>query len=174
MFSNLYTATALRFLVLATLQVLVLSRIGVGEEWARYFQVLLYPLVIMLLPVNLPTVVVLLISFVLGMVIDVPLGTLGIHSSALVLMGFARGLVLAILEPREGYQVDNSPTRAEFGLTWFLSYSSILMAIHCFTFFAVEAFTFVYIGEILLRTIGSFSASMILVLLYVIILNPET
>jgi len=174
MFNNPYSATALRFIVLAALQVLVLSRIGVGEEWARYTQALIYPLVILLLPINLPTVVVLLISFVLGMSIDIPLGTLGIHSSAMVLTGFARGLVLAILEPREGYQVENSPTKAEFGFTWFLSYSAILMTIHCFTLFAVEAFTFVYIGEILLRTIGSFSVSMILVLLYVIIFNPET
>ena len=173
MFSSPYISTALRFVVLAALQVLVISRIGVGEDWGRYLQVLLYPLVILLLPINLPTVVVLIISFALGMCIDVPLGTLGIHTSALVLTGFARSLVLAILEPREGYQVDQSPTKAEFGFRWFISYSAILMGVHCFTYFAVETFTFVYIGEILLRAVGSFSVSMILILLYVIILDPE-
>lgn len=173
MFNNSYTSSAVRFVVFALIQLLVLSRIGAGEEWARYFQVLLYPLVIILLPINLPSVLVLLISFALGMTIDVPLGMLGIHSSALVLMGFARGLVLALLEPREGYQVDNSPTKAEFGFQWFISYSAILMAIHCFTLFTVEAFTFVYIGEILLRTLGSFGVSMILVILYVLIFNPK-
>jgi len=173
MFSNPYISTALRFLVLAALQVLVLSRIGLGEAWGRYLQVLLYPLVILLLPINLPTVIVLIISFALGLCIDVPLGSLGVHASALVLTGFARGLVLAILEPREGYQVDQSPTKSQFGLQWFTSYAAILMAVHCFTFFAVETFTFVYIGEILLRAIGSFSISMILIFLYMIILDPK-
>jgi len=173
MFSNPYIAASFRFVVLAAVQVLVLSRIGVGEEWARYFQLLLYPLVILLLPVSLPSVIVLLISFVLGMCIDVPLGTLGIHTSALVLTAFARGLVLALLEPREGYQVDHSPTRAQFGFQWFLSYAAMLMGIHCFTFFAVETFTFVYLGEILLRALGSFGVSMILIVLYVIILDPK-
>ncbi len=174
MFNNPYISSAIRFVVLVAVQLLVLSRIGAGEEWARYFQVILYPLVIILLPINLPSVIVLLISFALGMSIDIPLGMLGIHSSALVLMGFARGLVLAILEPREGYQVDSSPTKAAFGFRWFISYSAILLAIHCFTLFAVEAFTFVYIGEILLRTLGSFSVSMIMVFLYVLIFNPKT
>ncbi len=173
MFNSPYISTALRFIVLGAFQVLILSRIGVGEEWGRYLQVLLYPLVIIFLPINLPTVIVLFISFALGMCIDVPMGTLGIHTSALVLTGFARSLVLAILEPREGYQVDHSPTKAEFGFQWFFSYAAILMAIHCFAFFAIETFTFVYIGEILLRAVGSFSVSMILVLLYVIILDPE-
>ncbi|MFK8055256.1 MAG: hypothetical protein AB8F78_03965 [Saprospiraceae bacterium] len=173
MFSNPYISTAFRFVVLAALQVLVLSRIGVSEDWGRYLQVLFYPLVILLLPINLPTVIVLIISFALGMCIDVPLGTLGIHTSALVLTGFARSLVLAILEPREGYQVDQSPTKAEFGFQWFISYAAILMGVHCFTFFAVETFTFVFIGEILLRALGSFSVSMILIFLYVIILDPE-
>jgi len=174
MFNSPYISAAFRFAVLAAVQVLVLSRIGVGEEWARYFQILLYPLVILLLPVSLPSVIVLLISFGLGMCIDVPMGTLGIHTSALVLTGFARGLVLAVLEPREGYQVDHSPNKATFGFQWFISYTAILMGVHCFTFFAVETFTFVYIGEILLRALGSFSVSMILILLYVVILDPKS
>lgn len=173
MFSSPYFSTAIRFIVLAALQVLVLSRVGIGEEWGRYLQALMYPLVILLLPINLPTVVVLIIAFALGMSIDIPLGTLGIHTSALVLTGFARSLVLALLEPREGYQVDHSPTKAEFGYRWFISYAAMLMGLHCFTYFAVETFTFVYLGEILLRALGSFSVSMILLLLYVVIFDPK-
>jgi len=173
MLGSPFISTAVRFIVLGALQVLVLSRVGISEDWGRYLQVLLYPLVILLLPINLPSVIVLFISFALGMCVDVPLGTLGIHTSALVLTGFARSLVLAILEPREGYQVDQLPNKAEFGLRWFTSYAAILMGIHCFTYFAVETFTFVYIGEILLRAVGSFSASMILILLYTIILDPK-
>ena len=173
MFGNPTVATAVRFVVFAALQVLVLSRIGFGESWATYTQPLLYPLVILLLPVGLPTVFVLLISFALGLAVDVPLGTYGVHASALVLTGFARGLVLAILEPREGYAVNQSPTRQEFGFRWFMTYAAILTAVHALAFFSVEVFTFVYLGQILLRAAGSFCASMMLIALYIVVVDPR-
>ena len=173
MFSSPYVATAVRFVVFAALQVLVLSRIGAGEEWARYVQPLLYPVVVLLLPVGLPTVVVLAVAFALGLAIDVFVGAIGIHAAALVITGFARSAALALLEPREGYNIGQVPTRRQFGMQWFASYAAILLGVHVFSYFAVEAFTFVYIGEILMRAVGSFCVSMILVLLYVLVFDPR-
>ena len=174
MFGNPYLSTAVRFVVLGAIQVLVLSRVGIGEAWAPYAQALLYPLVILLLPVGMPTVIVLLIAFVLGLTVDVFLGTYGMHAAALVLTGFARGLVLAILEPREGYAVEQVANRATFGLRWFASYAAILIGVHTLAYFSIEVFTFVFFGEILLRAVGSFCVSMMLILLYMLVLDPKT
>ena len=113
--SRAYLATAIRFVILAALHVLVFAHLGEATAWGPYAQVLLYPLVIVLLPVGTPSVVVLLIAFALGCAIDFPLGTYGLHAAALVLMGFARRLVLGLTEPREGYGVDMSPTRRALG-----------------------------------------------------------
>lgn len=173
MFSNPGVATAVRFAVFAALQTLVLARVGVGEAWGAYAQPLLYPLVILLLPVGTPTVFVLLIAFALGLTVDVSLGTYGMHAAALVLTGFARGLALALLEPREGYAVNASPTRAAFGLRWWAAYGAIMLGVHCLAYFAVEVFTFVFLGEILLRALGSFAVSYALAMLYVLVVNPR-
>ena len=173
MFSNAYVSSALRFVVLVALQVLVLAHVGEGTVWGRYAQIILYPLIILLLPVGMPSALVVLIGFVVGTAVDVPLGTYGVHAGALVLTAFARRGVLGILEPREGYTVDQSPTRAALGFQWFATYAAVLMGIHTLTYFALEAFTFVYFVEIVLRALGSFCVSMILILMYVLVLDPK-
>ena len=173
MLSNAYVATALRFVVLVALQVLVFAHVGEGTAWGPYAQVLLYPLVILLLPVGLPSIACVVLGFVVGSAVDVPLGTYGVHAGALVATAFARRTVLGVLEPREGYAVEQSPTRAAFGMRWFATYAAVLMGVHCLTYFALETFTLVYLGEILLRALGSFGASMLLVLLYALVLDPK-
>lgn len=173
MFSNAYLATAIRFVFFAALQVLVFAHIGEGTAWGPYAQVLLYPLVILLLPVGMPSPIVIIIAFLLGLAIDVPLGTYGVHAGALVFTAFVRRAVLGILEPREGYSVEQSPTRAAFGMRWFAGYAALLMGVHLLTYFALEAFTLVYLGEILARAGGSFCVSLILILLYVLVLDPK-
>lgn len=162
-----------RFVLLALLQVLVLSRVGLGEDWSPYLQPLVYPLVVILLPVGMPTPIVLFVAFALGLSVDIPLGTYGVHAAALVVTAFARGVTLAIVEPREGYATGQSPTRAQFGWRWFLGYAAILMAVHTFTFFAIETFTFVYITQIALRAAGSFGVSMLLILVYMVVFDPR-
>ena len=171
--SSAYVATAIRFVVLAALHVLVFAHLGEATLWGPYVQVVLYPLVIMLLPVGTPSVLVLLIAFALGSVIDFSLGTYGLHAAALVLTAFLRRLLLGILEPREGYGVDVAPTRRRFGMTWFARYAALFLGIHLLAFFAIEAFSFVYWGEILLRTAGSFCVSLLLILLYVLVFDPR-
>lgn len=173
MFGNPVAAAAVRFVVLAVLQVLVFSRVGAGEAWAPYAQALLYPLTILLLPVATPTVIVLFVAFALGLTIDVPLGTYGVHAGALVSTAFARGAALALTEPREGYAVGASPTRRAYGLQWWAGYAAILFGVHCLAYQALEVFTLVYAGEIFLRAVGSFCVSMLLALAYVLVFDPR-
>lgn len=173
MFANPIAATAVRFFVLAALQVLVFARIGAGEFWAPYAQVLLYPLAVILVPVATPSVIVLFVAFALGLVIDVPLGTYGVHAGALVITAFARGAALALVEPREGYAVGASPTRRAYGMQWWAGYAAMLFGVHCLAYHALEVFTFVYLGDILLRAVGSFSVSMLLALGYILVFDPR-
>ena len=171
--TSAYLATAVRFGAFAALHVLVFAHLGEATTWGPYVQVVLYPIVILLLPVGMPSALVIVLGFLLGSVIDFSLGTYGLHAAALVLTAFLRRLVLGILEPREGYSVEVSPTRARFGTAWFARYAALLLAIHLVTFFAIEAFTFVYLGEVLLRAAGSFCVSMLLLLLYVLVVDPK-
>jgi hypothetical protein len=97
----------------------------------------------------------------------------GLHSSSLVFMAFMRNYILKFLEPRDGYKIEMTPTIYNFGFNWFVIYSSILVFLNIFWYFSVEAFSFLYFPEIILKTIFSFIFSEVLIVLYVVILNPK-
>ncbi len=160
---------AVRFVVLLLLQGLILRRIAM--EWP-YFHIVLYPLFILLLPLRTPRPLVILLGFIAGMAVDLFYQTPGLHASAATFTAFARALVLRYLEPRGGYNVNYSPTAWRLGLGWFLRYSAILMLLHLLFYFSVEAFTFVWLGEILLKTGLSFIFSMLFVFIYTVVFNP--
>lgn len=171
--NNFVVPNVFRFVLLVFLQVLVLKNI-VPEHW-DYFEasVFIYPVFIMLLPIRTPHGLLIFLGFLIGIVIDIFYDSLGVHASASVFTAFIRPFVLGGMEPREGYKVNQSPTKKQFGGSWFAIYAGILLLVHLFFYFSVEAFTFVYIGTIFLRTVYSFFISMIFVIAYQFIFNPE-
>ncbi len=167
--STLFT-NAVRLLVLVLLQGLILRRIAM--EWP-YFHIVLYPLFILLLPLRTARPLVILLGFVTGLAVDLFYQTPGLHASATTWTAFLRAFALRYLEPRGGYNVNYSPTAWRMGLGWFLRYSALLMLLHLLFYFSVEAFTFVFLGEILLKTTLSFIFSMLFVFIYITVFNPS-
>ena len=170
--NNVVIANIFRFLGLILLQGLVLKNIGEGWEEFPCLFVIIYPLAIMLLPLRTPRVLTIVLAFIAGLMVDAFYSSPGIHASAAVFMAFCRPFVLKALEPRNGYNVNYSPTAARWGFTWFLKYTAIMLAIYLFFYFSVEAFTFVFLGSILLKTLVSLITSMIFILIYQVIFNP--
>lgn len=140
-----------RFIVLVLLQVLIVKNINLG----RYFIFFPYVLFILLLPFNTPKPLVLLVSFILGLCIDAFYNTQGMHASACVLMAFARGGVLSLLSPREGYDESLKPTVSSMGSAWFTSYALMLIFVHLLLLFYIEAFSFTEFFRTLFRVICS-------------------
>lgn len=171
--NNALNINLIRFIGLVLVQGLVLQRISVGWSGFYYVNIFLYPLFILLLPIRTNRVAELFLGFGLGLLIDVFYNTLGLHASATLFTAFIRPFVLARLAPRGGYKVNTSPTRMEMGFTWFLQYSSIMMAAHIFYFFSVEAFTFYYILDILGKSFYSFVFSMIFVITFITLFNTK-
>jgi len=162
-----------RFFLLVLLQVLILKQIHISWEGFDYIHLYIYPLFIILLPLKIQRPLLLIIAFITGLIIDMFYDSPGLHTSALVLTAYLRDYVLKFLEPRDGYNIDTTPSIYNFGFNWFIIYSSILVFINIFWYFSVEAFSFQYISDIILKTIFSFIFSEIIILLYVIILNPK-
>lgn len=140
-----------RFAVLLLLQVLIVKNINLG----RYFIFFPYVLFILLLPFNTSRPLVLLVAFVYGLCIDLFYDTQGMHASACVFMGLARGFVLKLLAPREGYDESNKPTLAYMGAAWFTSYALSLIFLHHLLLFYLEAFSFYEFFRTFLRAICS-------------------
>ncbi len=170
---NAVVTNLIRFLVILAIQGFVLTRISVGMFGQFYFQIILYPLFIMLLPFRTPRALQLILAFLLGLGVDAFYSSPGVHASASVFVAFARPFILTAIAPREGYNVNYSPTMKRYSFAWFLRYASLMMVFHLFFYFSVEAFTFVYIVDILLKTASSFISSMVFILTVMFIVNPE-
>jgi hypothetical protein len=147
---------ALRFIALVLLQVVIVQNIYLGSY------VLLYPFVlfILLLPFEMPKLLVMVLAFVTGLTIDVFYSTAGMQAAACTFIGFSRHYVLKYTSPRGGYEAGLSPTVADMGITWFVTYSAVLILLHHFSLFFIEVFRFSEIGTTLLKaflsTIGTF------------------
>lgn len=167
------TNSIIRFILLWMLQVFVLRQLSWGWGGQVYLQVHVYPLFILLLPLRTSRLLTLLLAFALGLSIDWFSETLGMHAAALVFTAYFRGPILALLEPREKYGPSAAPTKISQNDTWFFRYASLLMLGHLFFYFSVEAFTFVYLQAILLKTLISWLGSMFFILALVYIFNPK-
>ncbi|MBK5285381.1 MAG: rod shape-determining protein MreD [Bacteroidia bacterium] len=149
---NKFVSNIIRFFLLVILQVVVFNNMQVGT----YVNVFIYVAFILLLPFETPGGLLLLLALVMGLVNDIFGNTGGIHAAALVFMAFCRPGILKIVSPRDGYDLASSPTIASMGLGWFVTYSLILVFLHNFACFFLEAFRmsdfFFTLGKIILST----------------------
>jgi hypothetical protein len=167
------TSNVLRFGLLVLLQGLILHRISLGGTQFNYILIFIYPLFIMLLPIQIGRGLLILLSFLLGLSIDVFYDSPGLHASASVFTAFIRPFVLLSMQPRGGYKINALPNKEQFGFNWFVKYCSVLLVLHLLWYFVVEAFQFSQILQVLLKTICSFIASILFMVLYVLIFNPK-
>ena len=162
---NRISRFSLIFILLILLQVLVFNNI----RFNGYINPYVYIMFILLLPVEIPSWLLLLISFGTGMVMDIFCGSPGMHTSATVLAGFVRPYALRIISPRDGYEPGADPSMFIYGLRWFLIYTSLIILIHHTALFYLEVFRFSGFIRTLLRVFMSslFSVTFILLLEYI-------
>lgn len=171
--NKLVQSNILRFVLILLFQVLVCKGINLNQGNFQYFHVLFYPIAILLLPIEMPRPYLLLCAFALGFSIDVFYDSLGVHASASVFLAYTRSFILRILEPRGGYNT-NTAGLGNMEFSWFISYLSIGMIIFLIAYFSMDAFSFVYIGRIILNTLFSFILSVSLILIYQVIFRSRT
>lgn len=159
--------------LLALMQILIFKRIDISIGDFNYLHLLVYPLFVMLLPIKWPRPLNMVLAFGFGMLMDMFYNSPGVHAGALVFIAFIRNYVFKWIEPTEGYTNESTPTIYKMSLTWFVIYSSILLICHHLVYFSLEAFSHVYLLEILLRSIFSFIASFIMLIIIMVITNPK-
>jgi len=145
---------------------------GFGEKDVMFVQI--YPLFMLLLPLRMPRPLVIGLSFALGLFIDLFYETLGIHAAAATFSAYLRAAVLQFVQPQEKYNLKAHPTVDYLGWSWFSRYSALFLFVHLFLFFSIQAFSFVYIGDIALKTVFSFVASYCAILFFMLVFNPKS
>jgi rod shape-determining protein MreD len=139
------------FIILILLQVVLFNNI----QFSGYINPYIYIMFILLLPVEIPSWLLLLLSFGAGTIIDLFSGSPGMHSSATVFAGFIRPYILRIISPRDGYEARSEPSMLNYGFLWFLTYALFMVFIHHTVLFYLEVFRFTDFFRTLLRVILS-------------------
>lgn len=126
----------LRFLVLVFMQVFLLKNITLYNLSTPY----LYILFILLLPFEIPNILLFALSFILGLTIDSFYDTPGLHAASCVMLAFVRILFISITVQKEGFDNEPEPTLSVMGLRWFFTYALVLTLAHHFFLFNLEVF----------------------------------
>ena len=152
------------FVLLILLQVLLFNNI----QFSGYINPYVYIMFILLLPIEIPSWLLLILSFTIGMIIDFFSGSPGVHTFATVLSGFVRPYVIRVVSPKDGYESGSEPSMSNYGFRWFLSYTLLIVLIHHTSLFYLEVFRFTDFFRTLFRVILStiFSVTFILLIEY--------
>ncbi len=158
--------SVLRFSLIIILLILLQLLLFNNIQFSGFINPYVYIMIVLLLPSTLPAWLLLLISFLTGLVIDLFMGSPGMHASATLFAGFSRPYVLTIISPRDGYEPGSELSMQTYGLRWFLVYTGIIVIIHHTALFYLEVFRFSGFFRTALRVLLSsvFTISFILLL----------
>jgi rod shape-determining protein MreD len=149
------------FILLILLQLLLFNNI----QFSGYVNPYVYIMFILLLPIDVPSWLLLILSFVTGLIIDFFSGSPGMHTSATVLAGFVRPYVLRIVSPRDGYESGSDPSMLNYGFRWFFFYALLVVLVHHTALFYLEVFRFAEFFRTMLRVLLSSIFSLTFILL---------
>ncbi|HSV87390.1 MAG TPA: hypothetical protein VLH61_01985 [Bacteroidales bacterium] len=155
-------------IALVFVQVSVFNNINFGG----YINPYIYIFFIMLLPLQVPGWLLLLSGFGIGMVIDLFSDSQGIHTSATLIMAFARPGLITLLHGRSELP-EAIPMISNRGIQWMATYILSLVLIHHAVLFFLEIFGFVEFFQTLARILlSTLISSMVIILGYSLIDRP--
>jgi hypothetical protein len=155
----------LRLVLVFLAQILVFKQATYTLGGIAFIHILYYPIAFLMLPIKTPKALTMLVAFVFGLGLDFFYNSPGVHAAACVFSAYVRTLVFALLEPFSGYGPEDSPTINTMGFGWFVSYISVVLLVHIFTYFSIEAFSFVYFFRIFINSLFSFFASFVAIII---------
>lgn len=166
--NSVISLNSIRFIILVLTQVLICNHIN----FLGYINPYIYILFIVLFPTKNNRSLFILLSFLLGLTIDLFSDSGGIHAAASVFIAYARPL---ILRSSFGVQYENYAIKfdnVEFGSK--LSYITFLTLIHHIIFFSLEIFSASKIILVLQKTLFSSIFTILLCMLVTIIFSRKT
>jgi rod shape-determining protein MreD len=156
---------SLRFIALLLVQVVVCNNIN----FLGYINPYIYIVFIFLFPIRDSRIVLLLISFLLGMLVDMFSDSGGVHAAAAVTLAYARPLLLkmsfGMLYEHQSVKFSNTDIGS------LITYVGLGTLLHHFILFSLEVFNISNILLILKKTLFSGIFTIILSILIIVLFS---
>ena len=149
---------AMLFVILVFLQVWLFDNIHLFG----FATPLLYIYFLIKLPIKMNRSSIMLLSALLGLVVDIFGSTLGLNMLVMVICGFLRHYIVKLFAPRD--LADNCiPSFEAFGKFLFLRYAGVIALIQISLLYSIESFSLFNPGLLFLRIAGSFTLTFLLI-----------
>jgi rod shape-determining protein MreD len=156
---NILTYT-FRFIAVVLLQLLVINNI----ELSSYINPYIYVSFILLLPINTKAWHVVIISVLMGAVIDAFSSTPGLHIAACNFMGFMRIHYLRATTTKEDMEGRVFPSMSQKGIVWFSVYGFVMVFLHHLVLFFLEIYGFQEFFATISRVVLSTLVTLLLII----------
>ncbi len=165
--NNVVGINAIRFITLLLVQVVICNNIN----FLGYINPYIYIIFIFLFPIRDSRLVLLLVSFLLGMLVDMFSDSGGVHAAAAVCLAYARPILLKTSFGMlyEHHSIKFSDT--EIGSL--LTYITFGVVLHHFILFSLEIFNISNILLILKKTLFSSIFTILLSVLIIILFSRK-
>ena len=150
------------FVVVVLLQVLLLNNLTISV----YLNPLVYIAFIILLPIEIPSVVVLFCALLIGVTMDWTMGVPGLNTLATLPAAMLRRPILAAFAGKETLRDGGVPSQERLGRSVFPRYVIAMVLIQHLLFFAFESLSWAHIFHTLLRLVVSSAVTVAFVWLF--------
>lgn len=156
-------------ILLLAIQLVLLDSISIGG-WA---DPKIYVVSFLAFPVFFSKHLLILIAFIIGLCMDIMMGTLGIHVTACILTAYIRPHVLAFLKTKDGYNNIDIPSIKLHGLSWYIAFLSLtILPFHLFLFF-FEKFSLQHFFWTFFRSLVCGSIAIVLILIIHVVFQSK-
>ncbi len=147
------------FLVLLTLQEFILGSVDLFYIISPF----IYIMIIVMLPMQLKSIPTLICSMLVGVVMDMFMGTSALCTISLVFTGYVREWIIKLTIPLELTKQGGVPFVNRIGLVPFLKYTTTISLLFALVYFNVEMMSVEMIGYTMLRAILSTICTVLLI-----------
>lgn len=158
--SRIILVNIFRWLVLLFVQIFLLRNMAFYNLSTPF----IYVLFILVLPFQIPNLLLYIVAFITGLTLDAFYDTLGVHTSACIALAFVRILFISVSLNREAVD-EPEPSLGNMGFRWFSLYAVLCIFAHHIVLFFLEAFKFTSLAYTLGRTLLSVVFTLFIVLL---------
>lgn len=134
---------------------------------------MVYPLFVFLLPIAMPSALVMLLAFGAGFILDVATNSGGLHMASLVAVGFARKYALDFFRPLSGYDKLDTPGLRHQSFPWFAKYSLVLCFVHQMAYYFFERFSMSGFFYTSLRVLSGTVVSILVIWMLSLLFSPR-
>ena len=127
----------------------------------------IYPIFIFLLPIKISNLRLLLLSFGMGLTVDIFSNTGGIHAAASVFIAYLRPSLLNNLMPGGKLEDQAQPDMEKLGLVSFLIYAGSLLLIHHYLVNLLDVYSFRDFWYTFTKSLLSAVFALVIVLIYI-------